>query len=238
VLQELAHGLESETVVLEASDRPVLLNDRYTARQKVFAILTGLAVAMMALAGLYLAGIATSRVGLILILSSLALYAFWVNHQRRYLAEMISLDEVIPLLVPVDIEILSRVLDVSQASHVRDSQEFHKLQQRQVCLAVDNLRRMKHNAVLLQRVGYSQLHSSNPLVAEQAQELIDFAVHVRLYTSMGVVALFFHRIFKLYPAHRLMFSGLIRRYETLKSSAKNFPVLNNTTLREVLAQNL
>jgi len=56
-------------------------------------------------------------------------------------------------------------------------------------LTIECLRRMTHNAALLQQLGYSQLRSGNELICSMAQEMIDAGVHVRLYTFMGLLVL-------------------------------------------------
>ena len=178
----------------------------------------------------------------------LFLYAAWINLRRRHLPE-IDLDEVVPFLLPVNLDVLSEAIDPSHDEYLRhrhSRQEFQKLQRKRARLAAEYLRRMSHNAALLQRVGYGQLHSRNPLVAAQAQELIDAGVHVRLYAFLGLAALFFRRISafgsvsltRVSEVHKLMSSGLIPAYQSLRSKAEELTTLRDTAFREALAQNL
>ena len=183
-------------------------------------------------------------VGLLL----LFLYAAWTNLRRRHLPE-IDLDEVVPFLLPVNLEALSEAIDPSQDAYLRHQhsrREFEKLQRKRFRLATEYLRRMSHNAALLQRVGYGQLHSRNPLVAAQAQELIDAGVHVRLYAFLGLAVLFFRRISgfgsislaRVSEVHKMMSSGLIPAYRSLRSKAEELTTLRDTAFRDALAQNL
>jgi len=183
-------------------------------------------------------------VGLLL----LFLYAAWTNLRRRHLPE-IDLDEVVPFLLPVNLEALSEAIDPTQDAylrHQRSRREFQKLQRKRARLAAEYLRRMSHNAALLQRVGYGQLRSSNPLVAAQAQELIDAGVHVRLYAFLGLAVLFFRRISgfgsislaRVSEVHKMMSSGLIPAYRSLRSKAEELTTLRDTAFRDALAQNL
>jgi len=172
-------------------------------------------------------------------------YAALINLRRRRLPE-VDLDEVVPFLLPVDLEALSDALNSSRDAYLRHSQsrqEFQKLQKKRARLATEYLRRMSHNAALLQRVGYGQLRSRNPLVAEQAQQLIDAGVHVRLYAFLGLAALFCRRISgfgsaKVSEVQKLMSSSLIPAYESLRVKAGELTTLRDSSFREALARSL
>ncbi|HLJ87341.1 MAG TPA: hypothetical protein VKZ53_11000 [Candidatus Angelobacter sp.] len=178
-------------------------------------------------------------------------YAAIVNLRRRQAPE-IGLEEVIPFLLPVNIEALSQLLDRTREEYSRHTfsrEEFQKLHDKRLRLAGEYLRRMSYNAALLQRVGYSQLNSNNPLVAEQAQALIDAGVHVRLYTFMGMFVLYVRRIFRLYALPfafqprssrlpELMRGNLIPAYESLRYKAESLTTIRNTGFHDALAQGL
>src|SRR5690242_594250 len=85
--------------------------------------------------------------------------------------------ELVDAFLPVDVEAFSRLMK----SHDDAAPELR------VELMLDSLRRMSHNAALLQRLGYTQINSSNQLIGELAQEMIDAGVYVRLYTFVAVV---------------------------------------------------
>jgi hypothetical protein len=120
------------------------------------------------------------------------------------------------------------------------------MKQKRVRLAAEYLRRMSHNAALLQRVGYGQLRSPNRLVAEQAQELIDVGVHVRLYAFLGLAGFFCRRIWglrslslaKVSEVQKLMATSLIPAYQALRSKAEELTSLRNSGLHAALIQSL
>ena len=175
----------------------------------------------------------------------LFVYAAWINLRRRRMPE-VDLDEVVAFLLPVNVEAFAEAMDTTQDAYLRHSHsrlEFQKLQSKRMRLAAEYLRRMSHNAALLQRVGYGQLRSSNPLVAAQAQELIDAGVHVRLYAFLGLTALFFRRISglglkKISDVQKMMSSSLIPAYQSLRSKAQELTTLRDSAFRDALARSL
>ncbi len=105
---------------------------------------------------------------------------------------------------------------------------------------------MSHNAALLQHVGYGQLRSPDPLVAAQAQELIDAGTHVRLYAFCGLGLVFLRRVSGLEWApwgrfsavEKLMSSSLLPAYESLCCKARDLTALYDTAFRYALTQAL
>jgi len=185
----------------------------------------------------------TLSAGLVL----LFLYAALVNLRRRHLPQ-IPLDEIIPLLLPANMDALWQISELLHGQH-RDSAGCgagtQKRERQQVRLAMESLQRMSHNAALLQRIGYGQISSSNPLLASQAQELIDAGVHVRLYAFMGMALLFFWRLSRMNPffsrtteLKKLMSSSLVPAYELLRNKAETLTAFKQTHFREALLQGL
>lgn len=174
----------------------------------------------------------------------LFVYAAVINLRRQRLPK-IDLGEVVSALLPVDMEAFAEAISPAQKAHLCQSSSRSEQRQR-MRVAVDCLRRMSHNAALLQRVGYGQLHSQNPLVASQAQELIDAGVHVRFYAFLGLVALLVKRatglssvpLAKLAKAQKMMSSSLIPAYESLRAKAQDMTTLRDTDFREALTQAL
>jgi hypothetical protein len=175
-------------------------------------------------------------------------YAAIINLRRRHMPE-VDLDEVVPYLLPVDLKALSEAIDPTQDKYLRHScsaQEYQKLQRKRNKLAAEYLRRMNHNAALLQRVGYGQLHSSNTMIAAQAQELIDAGVHVRLYAFVGLIVLLLRRVSlfgtlflaKVSDFQKLTATSLLPAYETLRTKAEELTTLRNTGFRDTLIQSL
>ena len=168
-------------------------------------------------------------------LALLFLYTAVINLRKRHLPE-VRLDEVIPLLTPVNMDALWQIAELAA-----DAGERRK----QIRLASEYLRRMAHNAALLQRIGYTQINSPNPLLAAQAQELIDAGVHVRLYAFIGLAVLFVRRVTAPSPLastrselKNLISTSLVPAYELLKSKAANLTSFRDTDLREALVQSL
>src|SRR5215831_12728974 len=179
-------------------------------------------------------------------------YAAYVNLRNRRI-QHVELGELIPSFLPVNVESLAELADpVQQQRGRRESssgeREMEQLQRRRIQLTIDTLRRMTHNAALLQKLGYCQLHSPNPLISSLAQEMIDAGVHVRLYTFVGLIALNVRLRLpirvplasarKLCDVHDLLASSLIPAYEQLKDKAANLTCLKFSSLHEELAQSL
>ena len=180
-------------------------------------------------------------VGLLL----LFFYAAFLNLRNRHVRN-VDLGELIPSFLPVNVDNLAGLIAAAQEPH---SKEDPQEELRRVQLTIECLRRMTHNAALLQRLGYSQLHSPNQLICELAQEMIDAGVHVRLYTFIGLVALNawsrfrfaigpLTRMPKIGDLEELLSSSLIPSYEQLKTKAGNLTCLKFSSLHEELVQSL
>lgn len=167
-------------------------------------------------------------------------YAAFLNMRNRSVRN-VDLGEMLPSFLPVNVEPLASLIE----SHPAEAED----DLRRVQLTIDCLRRMSHNAALLQRVGYCQLNSPNQLISDLAQEMIDAGVHVRLYSFVGLVALrAWSRLhFVIGPLTRLpkgaqlqelLCTSLIPAYEQLKTKAGNLTCLKFSSLSQELAQSL
>jgi hypothetical protein len=166
--------------------------------------------------------------------------AAWVNVRRRQ-TRRIDLEELIPGFLPVDVEAFSGLVDSVPASKEE--------QRERIFLMAGCLRRMSHNAALLQQLGYGQINSTNQLISELAQQMVDAGVQVRLYTLIGLVVL---RIWKLMglrslpgfvdariaQAQQMMSKNLVPSYELLKNKAGNLTCLKFAAQHEALVQSL
>ena len=184
-------------------------------------------------------------IGLSVGLFILFFYGAFLNLRNRHVRDL-DLGELLPSFLPVNVEMLA---DLIGPPRENDSPEDPQEQLRRVQLTIECLRRMTHNAALLQRLGYSQLHSPNPLICELAQEMIDAGVHVRLYTFVGLLALHswtrlrfaigpLKRLPKISDLQELLTSSLVPSYEQLKVRAGNLTWLKFSSLHEELAQSL
>lgn len=182
--------------------------------------------------------------GLLLLL----VYVAWANVRRKHLSET-DLSDIVPYLLPVDVQAFAEAISVNKDAYLQHSQsrnEFEKVQRRRMRLAAEYLRRMSHNAALLQRIGYGQLGSSNPMIAEQAQDLIDAGVRVRLLVFFGSFAFLLRRIWglrslsqaRVAEVQRLMSANLIPAYQVLRTRAGEMISLRDSAFREALVQAL
>lgn len=177
-------------------------------------------------------------------------YAAYLNWRNRRIHD-VELGEMIPAFLPVDVEVLAELIGPPQTAHgegEHSPEELARCERERIRLTIACLRRMTHNAALLQKLGYSQLHSPNDLICTLAQEMIDAGVHVRLYTFIGLISLHLRNWFgfAFRPASRPAFfqvpdvlsSSLIPAYELLKDKAGNLTCLKFSSLHEELIQSL
>ena len=104
--------------------------------------------------------------------------------------------------------------------------ELLRIYGEQVSLTVECLRRMSHNAALLQQVGYAQLNSGNQLIASLAQEMVDAGVHVRLYTFMALIVLQVRGYLQMVPLFSAVNTGDVR---AIVASSRCLPMLCSKT---------
>jgi hypothetical protein len=178
-------------------------------------------------------------------------FAAFLNFRNRRSLPA-ELGELIPSFLPVNFEVLRELSESAPANHQHNSmspEELAQIQRRRIQQSIDCLRRMTHNAALLQRIGYRQLESGNELISSLAQEMIDAGVHVRLYSLLGLVVLhtwsaLLLAALPLLSAARItelqsMFStSLVPAYQLLKNKADNLAILKFSSLQEALIQNL
>jgi hypothetical protein len=121
----------------------------------------------------------------------LFLYAAFLNLRRRQ-SQGVELSDLMSSFLPVNLDALSDLINPAQQRHLQETygrEELLRIYREQVSQTMESLRRMSHNAALLQQVGYTQLRGGNELIASLAQEMVDAGVHVRLYTFMGMIIL-------------------------------------------------
>ncbi|HEV7675545.1 MAG: hypothetical protein JWM83_2013 [Candidatus Angelobacter sp.] len=179
----------------------------------------------------------------------LFLYAAFLNLRRKQ-APGAELGDLMNSFLPVDVEVLSNVIDAAQQRHLQETygrDELLRIYRKQVALTMECLRRMSHNAALLQQVGYTQLQSGNQLIASLAQEMVDAGVHVRLYTFMALIVLQVRTSLQWLPlfsaansgdVRSLVSSSLLPAYALLKDKADHLTCLKFSSLHESLAQSL
>jgi hypothetical protein len=105
----------------------------------------------------------------------LFLYAAFLNLRRRQ-SPGAELRDLMDSFLPVNVEVLSQAVSPVQQRHLQETyghDELMRIYREQVALTMECLRRMSHNAALLQQVGYAQLRSGNQLIESLAQEMVD-----------------------------------------------------------------
>jgi hypothetical protein len=174
----------------------------------------------------------------------LFLYLAFLNLRNQQPGN-VELGEIMPSFLPVNVSAFSELIEAQRKADAvacGDNRE-------QVREMISVLERMTHNAALLQRLGYSQLNTGNPLICDLAQQMIDAGVHVRLYSFLGIVALRLWRIFGLrtallFPAakiaelQKMMSESLVPSYELLKNKAGNLICVKFSGYHDALIQSL
>jgi hypothetical protein len=188
-------------------------------------------------------------IGLAAGLLLLFLYAAFLNLRRRQ-SQGVELGDLMSSFLPVNVEVLSEIISPAQQRHLQETygqDELQRIYRQQVGLTMESLRRMAHNAALLQQVGYTQLRSGNQLIASLAQEMVDAGVHVRLYTFMGLIVLQVRNALQWIPLFSaatcndiqgLVSASLLPAYAQLKDKADNITCLKFASLHDALAQSL
>jgi len=179
----------------------------------------------------------------------LFLYAAILNARRRR-TQNVELGDLIPSFLPVNVEVFQELISPAQQRHLQETygqQELLRIYREQLRLTIACLRRMTHNATLLQQLGYSQLNSGNQLIVELAQEMIDAGVHVRIYTFVGLIVLHLRNLLSWIPlvaasrsaqVQHLLSSSVIPAYSQLKDKADNIVCLKFSSFHDALAQSL
>ena len=178
----------------------------------------------------------------------LVVYTAFLNAKRR--SCRVAIGELMPSFLPVDIEILRQLISPAQQRQLQETygqQELLRIYREQLRLTIECLRRMSHNAALLQQLGYDQLQSGNQLIASLAQQMIDAGVHVRLYTCIALMVLHVRSGLNWIPmvassrsaqVQYLLSSTLIPAYADLKYKAGNLTCLKFSSFHEVLSESL
>jgi hypothetical protein len=179
----------------------------------------------------------------------LFLYAAFLNVRRRQ-SRKVELGELLPSFLPVDLALLRQAISPAQQRYLQETygqEELLRIYREQLRLTIECLRRMTHNAALLQQLGYGQLQSSNQLIAELAQQMIDAGVHVRLYSFMALIVLHLRNVLSWVPmiatsrsiqVQQLLSSSLLPAYDELKDKAGNLICLKFSSFHEAWAESL
>lgn len=178
--------------------------------------------------------------GLLLLFVYLALI-----NMRNQKCRAIELDEMIPSFLPVDVAAFSEIIQYQQKAGLGRNENRRE----QIKEMISILERMTHNAALLQRLGYGQLRTGNPLLCDLAQQMIDAGVYVRLYAFLGLATLRLWSVLgfnsiPVFPARKIrelqhmMSDSLVPAYELLKNKAGNLICVKYSGYHDALIQSL
>jgi len=171
------------------------------------------------------------------------------SHARRR-SRKVEIGELLPSFLPVDIEVLRQLINPAQQRHLQETygkEELFRIYREQLRLTIECLRRMSHNAALLQQLGYNQLESGNQLIASLAQEMIDAGVHVRVYSFIALIVLHLRNQLNWIPivassrsaqVQHLLSGSLIPAYAELKYKTGNLTCLKFSSFHDALAHRL
>lgn len=179
----------------------------------------------------------------------LFLYAAFLNSRKRH-ADKVELGDLIPSFLPVDVQVLQDAISPVRQRYLQETygqEELLRIYREQLDQTIECLRRMTHNAVLLQQLGYYQLQSGNQLIESLAQEMIDAGVHVRIYSFMSLIVLRVRcwlswipmvAASRSYQVHHILALSLIPAYAELKDKADNLTCLKFSSFHDALTQSL
>jgi hypothetical protein len=141
---------------------------------------------------------------------------FLLRYIRGYEAPIGTLQELAASSAPVDLHSFRNLIDPAEEEYLRTNlplSEFRGVQRARMRAAVDYVRRTSHNAALLLRIGQAARHSSDPNTARAAQQLMNSALQLRIY-SMLALCIFYART--VAPTARISAGTFIDRYERLR----------------------
>jgi|SRR5581483_9709019 len=132
-----------------------------------------------------------------LILVAIALlvtaFLFWVTRGRAQ--AVADLRDLPQQTRPVDLAAFRNLIDPSEEEFLRanlHARDFRKIQKQRMLAAIAYVRCAAHNAAVLLRLGQAARRSDDPQVALAAQQLVNSAMHLRIYALLALL--------KLYPA--------------------------------------
>ena len=170
-------------------------------------------------------GVITLVTVLVLALGGIAAMLLGMYRRRQLIYSDEDLADILPLLLPVDMERLQNYFDPGLEWSLRNSstsREFRSLQRSRRRIAITHVRRIFHNAGLLQTLGYAALASGEAEQGQLGKAIIDAAVPIKAQATLVVLFLTTQRV--LSPSSSLsagaeIFEPLILDYAGLRSFA-------------------
>ena len=156
---------------------------------------------------------------LILLLLALAALAFFVL--RGFGSSRLPVDqaELNGNIRAVDLEAFRNLIDPEEEEFLRGNLppgEFRAIQRQRLRAAIDYLAAVSYNAALLLQLGLSARRSADSRIAETAQNLVDNAVRLRLFSALAIGKLCLRIVL---PSAVLQPAGVAELYQLLTERA-------------------
>jgi hypothetical protein len=119
----------------------------------------------------------------------------------------------------VDLEAFRNLTDPEEEEFLRvnlPAVAFRAIQRQRLRAAIDYLAAVSHNAALLLHLGQSARRSADTRIAEAAQNLVDNALRLRLYSALAIGKLCLRIAF---PGAVLQSAGIAERYQHMTEGA-------------------
>jgi hypothetical protein len=152
---------------------------------------------------------------LILILLALAALVFFVLRGFGPSRPVTDQAELNGNIRAVDLEAFRNLIDPEEEEFLRGNLpagEFRAIQRQRLRAAIDYLAAVSHNAALLLHLGLSARRSADPRIAETAQNLVDNALRLRLYSALAICKLCVRVAF---PSAVLQPAGVAELYQVM-----------------------
>lgn len=115
----------------------------------------------------------------------------------------------------VDVEAFRNLIDPQEEAYLRSRlhpADFRKIQRKRLSAAVEYISCAAHNAAVLLRVAEAARLSSDPKIAEMAEELVENAIRLRLYAFQAIPRLY---VAMIVPLGQQSSVRVVDRYERM-----------------------
>ena len=138
----------------------------------------------------------------------------------------------------VDLEAFRNLIDPEEEEFLRfhlPPREFRGIQRQRLRAAIDYLAAVSHNAAFLLHLGLSARRSADPRVVETAQNLVDNALRLRLFSALAICKLCLRIAF---PSAVLQPGGIAELYQVMTERAAQLGRLHYSNDRRLISRTL
>jgi hypothetical protein len=163
----------------------------------------------------------------ILVVVSLATLGLLLCAARGRSAPISKLEDLAGNTRPVDLEAFRNLIDPEEEEFLRTNlptDEFCAIRKERLRAAVEYVSCAQHNAAILLRLGEAARQHPDPKIAAAGQQLVDSALHLRLY-SLPALAKLYAGI--ALPRLRLSPMAMLEGYQQLSGLAARLAVIQN-----------